>query len=81
MSVTHDVSVAPPVGRVGHPVAFTVLIVPFGAVSGYVTVAMAFLCTRFGLSVEDGAILIATGMLPHVWKYLWAPIADATMTR
>lgn len=63
------------------PAVFTVLIIPFGAMSGYVTVAMAFLCTRYQLSVEDGAMLIASGMLPHVWKFLWAPVADTTLSR
>jgi MFS family permease len=61
--------------------AFAVLIIPFGAVSGYVSVAMAFLATRYGLTVEDGALLIASGMLPHVWKFLWAPVVDTTLTR
>ena len=67
--------------RVAHPVVFTALIIPFGAMSGYVSVAMAFLCTRFELSVEDGALLVASGMFPHVWKFLWAPIADTTLSR
>lgn len=64
-----------------HPAAYAVLIAPFGAMSGYVSVAMAFLCTRHELSVTDGAVLIASGMFPHAWKFLWAPIADTTLTR
>lgn len=67
--------------RAPHPFAYTLLIAPFGAVGGYVSVAMVFLATQFGLSVEDGALLIAAGMVPHVWKFLWAPIADTTLTR
>ena len=64
-----------------HPSAFAALIIPFGAMSGFVSVSMAFLCTRNGLTVEDGALLVASGMFPHMWKYLWAPIADTTLTR
>lgn len=64
-----------------HPAAYAVLIAPFGAMSGYVSVAMAYLCTRHQLSVEDGALLIASGMFPHAWKFLWAPVADTTLTR
>jgi len=64
-----------------HPAAYSVLIIPFGAMSGYVSVAMAFLCTRYELSVEDGALLIAAGMFPHVWKFLWAPVVDTTLSR
>lgn len=64
-----------------HPGCYTILIIPFGAMSGYVSVAMAFLCTRFELTVEQGAFLIASGMLPHVWKFLWAPVVDTTLSR
>lgn len=80
MSAPHALSPLPSV-RLPHPIAYTLLIIPFGAMSGYVSVAMAFLCTRFGLSVEDGALLVAAGMLPHIWKFLWAPIVDTTLTR
>ena len=72
---------ADPVPDPPHPFAYSILILPFGAMSGYVSVAMAFLCTRFELSVKDGALLIASGMFPHVWKFFWAPIADTTLTR
>jgi hypothetical protein len=64
-----------------HPVVFTVLIVPFGAATGYVSVALAFLATRRGLSVQQGAELIALGMLPQIWKFFWAPVGDTTLTR
>jgi PAT family beta-lactamase induction signal transducer AmpG len=67
--------------RPPHPFAYTVLIVPFGAIGGYVSVAMVFLATRYGLTVEDGAMLVAAGIFPHVWKFLWAPITDTTLTR
>jgi MFS family permease len=67
--------------RSPRPFLFTLLILPFGAVSGYVTVVLAFLATKRGLSVEEGASLIAIGMLPHAWKFFWAPIADMTFSR
>jgi PAT family beta-lactamase induction signal transducer AmpG len=64
-----------------HPFLYTLLIVPFGASSGFVTVALAFLATKHGLSVEQGAGLVAAQLFPHVWKFFWAPIADTTLTR
>jgi hypothetical protein len=67
--------------RPPHPVIFALLIVPFGASSGFVSVALAFLATRNGLSVEQGAWLIAISMFPNVWKFFWAPIGDKTLTR
>jgi hypothetical protein len=64
-----------------HPVVFSLLIVPFGATSGFVGVALAFLATRVGLTVEDGAALIAVSLFPNVWKFFWAPVGDKTLTR
>lgn len=67
--------------RPPHPLAYTLLIVPFGATSGFVTVALAFLATKVGLTVQQGATLIAFSMFPNVWKFFWAPVADKTLTR
>ncbi len=67
--------------RAPHPVLYTLLILPFGAISGFVTVALGFLATTRGLDVEDAATLVAVGMLPHTWKFLWAPVADTTLSR
>jgi len=64
-----------------HPWVFMVLIIPFGVMSGYLTVAVAYLLTKSGVPVGQIAGLIALGFLPHTWKFLWAPIADTTLTR
>lgn len=64
-----------------HPALYMILIVPFGATSGFVSVALAFLATRVGLSVADGATLIAVSMFPNMWKFFWAPVGDKTLTR
>ena len=58
-----------------------ILIVPFGAMAGYLTVAVAFLLTRAGVPVGETAALVALSYVPHTWKFLWAPIADTTLTR
>jgi MFS family permease len=67
--------------RPPHPIGFLVLIVPFGATAGFVNVVLAFLATRAGMSVTQGASLVALNMFPQVWKFLWAPVADKTLTR
>jgi MFS family permease len=64
-----------------HPVVYTILNVPFGATGGFVSVALTFLATKSGLTVTQGATLIAAQMFPNVWKFFWAPIADTTLTR
>jgi hypothetical protein len=58
-----------------------VLIIPFGMVSGYLTVAVAYVLTEAGVSVGDVAGLIAISFIPHTWKFLWAPAADTTLGR
>ena len=58
-----------------------VLILPFGAMSGYLTVTVAYTLSQAGLSVEQVAELVAVSFIPHTWKFLWAPIADTTLAR
>src|SRR5215831_675216 len=64
-----------------HPWVFMILIIPFGAISGFVNVAVGFMLTKSGVPVDRTAALIALGLLPHTWKFAWAPIADTTLTR
>jgi len=49
--------------------------------SGYLTVAVAYLLVHAGVSVGQTAALVALSYVPHTWKFLWAPIADTTLTR
>lgn len=67
--------------RPAHPIVFLVLILPFGVMGGYLTVAVAYLLSQAGLSVEQVAELVAVSFIPQTWKFLWAPIADITLTR
>jgi MFS family permease len=67
--------------RTAHPSLFMVLILPFGAMSGYLTVAVAYVLSQAGLSVEQVAELVAVSFIPQTWKFLWAPVADTTLTR
>jgi MFS transporter, PAT family, beta-lactamase induction signal transducer AmpG len=63
------------------PVVFLVLILPFGVMSGYLSVAVAWELSHAGLSVEEVAALVAASFVPHTWKFLWAPAADTTLRR
>lgn len=64
-----------------HPWVFLVLILPFGVMSGYLTVTIGWQLKSAGVSVEAIATLIAMSFIPHTWKFLWAPIADITLRR
>ncbi len=63
-----------------HPLIFLILVLPFGVVSGYVTVALGYLLTKDGVSVQAVAALVGASLLPQVFKFLWAPLVDATLS-
>jgi len=67
-------------GRV-HPALFLILILPFGVLGGYLSVAVAYLFSKSGISVSEIAGMVALGLVPHTWKFAWAPIADTTLSR
>lgn len=63
------------------PWVFMLLILPFGIMSGYLTVTIGWQLARAGIGVEAIAGLVAASFIPHTWKFAWAPIADTTLTR
>ena len=67
--------------RYAHPIAFLFLILPFGATSGYLTVAVAYRLSQAGLGVDQIAELVAVAFIPQTWKFLWAPVVDTTSKR
>ena len=66
--------------RPAHPAVFMFLCAPFGVVSGFLSVAIGFLLAQAGLSVEEIAALVAASFIPQTWKFLWAPVADTTLS-
>jgi MFS family permease len=67
--------------RRAHPAVYLLLILPFGVIGGYLQVSIAYLLAHAGVSVERIAALVAVSYLPHTWKFLWAPVADITLSR
>ncbi len=70
-----------PKARHAHPIVFLFLILPFGAMGGYLTVAVAYRLSQAGLGVDQIAELVAVAFIPHTWKFLWAPVVDTTLGR
>ncbi len=64
-----------------HPALFMFLIIPFGVLGGYLSVCLGYQYSKAGVAVEQIAGLIALGLAPHAWKFLWAPVADTTLSR
>jgi MFS transporter, PAT family, beta-lactamase induction signal transducer AmpG len=64
-----------------HPVLFLFLIMPFGVMQGYLSVTLGYQLAKAGVGTGAIAALIAIGYIPHTWKFLWAPLADTTLSR
>lgn len=77
----HGPDLATSQARATHPIVYLILVLPFGAASGFLSTAIAWELSQSGLSVEQVAGLIAFSFLPHTWKFLWAPLVDTTFTR
>jgi PAT family beta-lactamase induction signal transducer AmpG len=64
-----------------NPALWSILNLPFGATSGFVSVMIGFILHQQGMSDGVIASVVAINLLPHTWKVIWAPIADSTLTR
>ena len=49
--------------------------------SGYVSVTLGYLLGHAGVNAQQVAALVAVFFIPQTWKFLWAPVADLTLTR
>ncbi len=52
------------------------LFLPYGAGGAFVAVTVGGLAGRAGVSDGDVAGLFAIWLMPHIWKFLWAPAID-----
>ncbi|MEQ1503356.1 MAG: MFS transporter [Myxococcota bacterium] len=59
---------------------WSVLYLPFGAMSGFVSVALVFLSSQNGLSVTEGSFLNGANLVSQWLKWTWAPVIDVTLT-
>src|SRR6267154_5124922 len=63
-----------------HPFVFFFLVLPYGISSGFVSIALPFILTRVGFSVALAASIVAIGLSANLWRFLWGPVADLTLT-
>jgi MFS transporter, PAT family, beta-lactamase induction signal transducer AmpG len=63
-----------------HPAVFFCLNLPTGIVGGYLVAVFPFIATRAGMPVAVVASIIAAGLFPKTWKFLWSPVADLLFT-
>ena len=64
-----------------HPLVFLLLVIPFGAASGFLGVTIVYLLGRSGVDPVTIAVLTGLSFLPHTFKFLYAPLVDLTLKR
>jgi MFS family permease len=63
-----------------RPFIFFFLVLPMGISGGFVGVTLPFVLTRAGFSVGAAAAIVAIGLSSNVWRFLWGPVADLTLS-
>ena len=63
-----------------HPFVFFFLVLPYGISSWFVSITLPFVLTRVGFSVALAASIVAIGVSANLWRFLWGPVADLTLT-
>jgi MFS family permease len=71
----------PPGYRPPWTILYFFLFLPFGATQGFIIVTLGSLAHDAGLSDAVVAGLVATNILPHTMKVLWAPLVDTVWSR
>jgi MFS transporter, PAT family, beta-lactamase induction signal transducer AmpG len=67
--------------RLPHPFIYLVLDLPFGVASGFVVVTLAYQLSQRGVDAAQVATVVAASLFPQTWRFLWAPLADTTLSR
>ena len=62
------------------PAAFFFLVLPYGISSGFVSVTLPFILVRAGFSIAMAASIAAVGVAANLWRFLWGPVADLTLS-
>ncbi len=80
MDETGNKPTVQPIHKPVHPFLFTILILPMGVSVGFVSVTLGYLLSEAGVSVDKIAALVGATLLPHIFKFIWAPLVDTTLS-
>ncbi|MEO7309901.1 MAG: MFS transporter [Chitinophagaceae bacterium] len=56
------------------------LLFPAGISQGFVTVALPYLLTQHGFTVAEAAAIVAIGFSANLWRFLWGPVVDLSLS-
>ncbi len=63
-----------------EPVTVMFLVLPYGISSGFASVTLPFLLIQHGFSVAAAASITAFGLSANLWRFIWAPLTDLTLS-
>jgi len=66
--------------RFSSPLTYFFLMLPNGISSGFLSVTLPFILTRAGVPVATTAAVMAIGTSAMVWRFLWAPPVDLSLS-
>src|SRR5262245_54465302 len=66
--------------RTTSPFTIFFLVLPYGISGGFASVTLPFVLTRAGFPVAVSAAIVAIGISSNLWRFLWGPVADLTLT-
>src|ERR1700722_1870172 len=53
---------------------------PAGISLGFVTITLPYLLTHKGFTVESISGIVAIGVSANLWRFLWGPVVDLTLS-
>jgi MFS transporter, PAT family, beta-lactamase induction signal transducer AmpG len=56
------------------------LVLPSGISTGFATVTIPYILTHHGFSVAYTAGIVALGVSASLWRFIWGPVADLTLS-
>ncbi len=78
--MNHQINSQPAETKPVHPGIFMFLYLPFGVLSGFVSVTLGFLLTNAGIPLTEVAPIVSITFIPNILKFIWAPLIDTTLT-
>jgi MFS family permease len=63
-----------------QPITIAFLTLPYGISAGFISVTLPFILTNHGFSVSEAAAITAIGASASIWRFLWAPFTDLTLS-
>jgi MFS family permease len=63
-----------------NPFYILFLVLPYGISVGFAMVTLPYVLTHNGFSVETTANIASLAVLPNVWRFVWGPAADVTLS-